>query len=261
MLAAVAALDKIKYPVFAQPKLDGIRCLVKGDQVISRTGKSIPNDHIRAVLSAERFENWVDGELLIPGGDFNEVQSAVMSRDGKPNFQFVIYDVAVDNTFFLDRLEILNKINVNDNISVIKSTRLWDHSQLMQYKKECMYHKFEGVMLRNPNSFYKHGRATNTQGELLKIKDFLDAEATIVDIIERFDKNKNPCDTAGALVLDWNGVRFKAGFGKGTTDLVKDLMWSNKSVWIGSQCTFTYQELSAKGVPRFPKFLRLRDEE
>ena len=33
--------DKVKYPIYSQPKLDGIRCIVKKDGMWSRNGKKI----------------------------------------------------------------------------------------------------------------------------------------------------------------------------------------------------------------------------
>ncbi len=48
--------DKIQYPIFSQPKLDGIRCIVTKDGMFSRNGKPIISaPHILESLS-EVFE-------------------------------------------------------------------------------------------------------------------------------------------------------------------------------------------------------------
>ena len=46
LLASAAVLEKIRYPVQATPKLDGIRALIIGGQLVSRKFKPIPNQWI-----------------------------------------------------------------------------------------------------------------------------------------------------------------------------------------------------------------------
>lgn len=43
--------EKIKFPVYASPKYDGIRALVVDGLLVSRTLKPIPNHYIRSMLS------------------------------------------------------------------------------------------------------------------------------------------------------------------------------------------------------------------
>lgn len=57
-------LETLDYPVLVQPKLDGIRAVVKDGRLLSRTLKSIPNASIRAALERTVFEG-LDGELVV----------------------------------------------------------------------------------------------------------------------------------------------------------------------------------------------------
>ena len=87
LLAKKAEYDKIQYPVLATPKLDGIRCLMVEGVAMSRTMKPIPNQFVQEELAGL---NGLDGELMVKG-DFNAVSSAIMSRDGEPDFFFHVF--------------------------------------------------------------------------------------------------------------------------------------------------------------------------
>lgn len=114
----------------------------------------------------------------------------------------------------------------------------------------------------------------------MKIKKFFDDEATLVGVIEKMHKandldqdefgyakrrsckeNLVPCGTAGSLVLNWNGIEFRVGFGPGITDAIKQDIWDRREELIGEITKFSYQELSKDGVPRFGKMLEFRHED
>ena len=93
LAGTVNDIEKLKFPLIASPILDGIRCVVVNGKALSRNLKPIPNKYIR-----ERIEKYfsddtslcVDGEIMVPGKDFNGVQSAVMSFDGEPEFKYIL---------------------------------------------------------------------------------------------------------------------------------------------------------------------------
>ena len=60
MLATDYDPEKLRFPVLASPKLDGIRAYVKDGVVLSRQNKPIPNDHVQSLFS--KYEHF-DGEL------------------------------------------------------------------------------------------------------------------------------------------------------------------------------------------------------
>jgi DNA ligase-1 len=76
----------LRYPVYASQKVDGIRCLKVNGQAVSRKFKPIPNHHIRQAI--ERLcPDGMDGEIIIPGASFNQIQSLVMTEQGEPGFR------------------------------------------------------------------------------------------------------------------------------------------------------------------------------
>jgi DNA ligase-1 len=103
----------------------------------------------------------------------------------------------------------------------------------------------EGLMLREPGSRYAAGRSST----LLKIKRFQDAEARVVEHLPGAGRHKG---RLGALSVELpDGTQFSVGTG------FSDVQRQDPPP-IGSLITFRYQELSDRGVPRFPSFVRVR---
>lgn len=62
MLATDADLGKLRFPLLASAKLDGVRAVVRDGVVYSRSNKPIPNAYVQQKFS--RFEHF-DGELIV----------------------------------------------------------------------------------------------------------------------------------------------------------------------------------------------------
>lgn len=277
LLARKADYSKIKYPVLATPKLDGIRCGCVDGVAKSRNMKPIPNHYVRQQLEGL---HGLDGELMV-NGDFNEVQSGIMSQDGEPNFVFHVFDdFSNPDTPYRERIENIEWEHNNPHIQVLYPHTIHNEQELDCYLEDCLELGYEGVMIRKPDGKYKFGRSTVNEGILLKIKKFLDSEATLVEIVEKMTndnpleedelgrakrssckENKTPAGTSGAVVLDWNGIIFNVGFGPGFTDAIKQEMWDMRHELKGRLYKFSYQELSKDGIPRFGKLLGERHED
>jgi DNA ligase-1 len=105
----------------------------------------------------------------------------------------------------------------------------------------------EGLMLRQPGSRYEAGRSST----LLKVKTFHDAEARVVEHLPGAGRHKG---RLGALAVELpDGTSFSVGTG------FSDAQRENPPP-VGSLITFRYQELSDRGVPRFPSFVCLRTD-
>ena len=116
--------DKITYPIFSQPKLDGIRCIVTKDGMFSRNGKAIISaPHIFESLKPlfEVMPDLIfDGELYADkfANDFNKIVSLVKKtkptdadlKESKKNIQYWIYDLPNDSLTFGDRCDRLHYI-------------------------------------------------------------------------------------------------------------------------------------------------------
>jgi DNA ligase-1 len=280
MLApAIVDVNKLQFPLIASPKIDGIRCLIVNTQPMSRSMKPIPNVYIRQTLSMPGFDG-TDGELIIPQYNFNQIQSEVMSFEGKPNFEYHVFDLHNQSSVFTERHKALcNLVKRIDlpYIKIVPQIVINNLEELLAYEKECLEAKYEGVMLRHPDSPYKYGRSTLNQAYLLKLKRFHDAEATIVGFTERMSNQNEsftnalghterssakeglvPDNTLGSLQVETeNGVDFDVG--SGFTQSERDDLWNKKETLVGQLIKFKYQEIIEEtGRPRFPVFLGFR---
>jgi DNA ligase 1 len=98
----------------------------------------------------------------------------------------------------------------------------------------------EGLMLRDPKSYYERKRSKT----LLKVKKFLDDEAVVIGY-----ERRPQGDIKNMNVRMKNGIEFHLG--GGLTDKER-----RNPPKIGTTVTFKYQNLSDKGIPRFPIYLR-----
>jgi DNA ligase-1 len=269
----------LKFPVLATPKLDGIRCLVIDGQALSRKFKPIPNVFIRNRVRT--LPSGLDGELMIPRLPFNEISSAVMSEDGKPeNFKYYVFDYVSDSLQkpYNERMKELEALDLPDFVVKVLPHQIESLSELHTIEEKWLAGGYEGVMVRSLQSPYKCGRSTVKEGYLLKIKRFRDSEAEIVGFEERLHNeneaktdelghtkrsshkaNLVPANMLGAfLVRDLTtGVEF--AIGTGYDDEFRKKVWENPYRFIRKIVKYKYQEVGQKNLPRFPVFIGFRD--
>ena len=279
---------RVNYPVYASPKLDGIRCLIKDGVALSRSLKPIPNKFIQAwVADKEGMINGLDGELIVgsPSGQ-NVMQmttSGVMSRDGEPDFKYYVFDYwSAPSEKWEDRLRDILSFNANgslpDRCEVVQQVLVHNEEELLAYEKEVLAQGYEGVMLRSVDGLYKYGRSTLKEGYLLKVKRFMDSEAEIVDV-EELQHNHNHArvgelgqtvrssekaglvggNTLGALVVKdlETGVTFNIG--TGFTAAVREELWAKRESLVGQIVKYKHFPTGVVEAPRFPVFLGFRD--
>jgi len=276
LLATKAELDKIRYPVLATPKLDGIRCLMVDGVAMSRSMKPIPNKFVQQELAGL---HGLDGELMV-NGDFNDVQSGIMKQEGEPDFTYHVFDSFVLGNDYESRIDAIFWGEEHPRVKLLDPVEIHTEERLIGYLDARLAQGYEGAMIRDPKGKYKFGRSTVKEGILLKLKKFLDDEATLVEVTEKMTNNNEleqdelghakrsshkenlePAGTSGSCILNWNGVQFRVGFGPGWTDVKKQELWDNRLDDEGRTVTFRYQELSKDGIPRFGKLVGFRHED
>lgn len=279
MLAASTVPDlhtEVKYPCYIQPKLDGIRCIAIDGVAYSRKMKPIPNKFIQKFF-ADNYLNGFDGELMVYG-DFNDVQSGVMSIDGEPDFYYVVYDYWASNKRYRERMKQM-ELNIihSKHITMIETVEVNTAEEAEKCLSMFVAAGYEGGILRSMDGEYKQGRSTFKEGYLLKLKKFYDDEAVIVGYEEKLtNTNTKEVDergkakrsskkegmvaagTLGSLIVEWKGKQFNIG--SGFTDSQRQDIWDNREEYLGKPVTFKYQELTKYGIPRFPTFKALRLE-
>lgn len=230
-------------------KLDGVRCYWNGHQFLSRNG----NQFIAPKYFTENLPKTVslDGELWMGRGMFQRCVAVVRKKtivdpEAWKNIIYVLFDAPSINKPFEDRMKYLMCL-----AKTVGTPYMRAHEHYLCKGKEHVKEELEkveglggeGLMLREPGSFYENRRSTS----LLKVKTFQDAEATVIGYEEGEGRNQG---RMGALVVRRDdGVQFKVG--GGFTDALR-----NHPPKIGVKITYKFQELSEEGKPRFPIFLR-----
>ena len=275
MLAYPVSDKPIDYtkPVFIQPKLDGVRCLIQYDEgkvvAYSRTGKVWQNiEHITLNLYKFFDKNpnvILDGELY--NHDFrNDFESIIsMVRKTKPdwrgrlesheNVQFHCYDIVDETQSFQNRNKFI-ELTLPQSYCVkhVDTNMVFREDDAKVYHRRNKDAGYEGSIVRT-NDTYQCKRSHN----LRKFKDFSDAEAIIEGYVEGKGKRKG---TLGKfLMVDADGVRFGCPPGKGYNYKDLTVMLKNVDDYIGKLATFTYFERTKANSYRHPLFKCIRDYE
>jgi len=261
--------DKIQFPVFSQPKLDGVRCIVRADGMWSRNGKPIISaPHIFESLKP-LFE--ADPDLILDGelyankdtADFNTIISCV--RKTKPTakdletskmIQYWIYDVPSVDGVFTERINILDLFILHSMLPsgciITPTVEISSEDDINKYYEMYVGRQgYEGQILRT-NSPYENKRSKS----LLKHKSFIDAEFEILGVIEG---QGNLTGKVGKLQFEINGKPFESAV-NGDWEYIEKL-WHSREGLVGKTATVKYFELTEDGVPRFPKVIAIRDFE
>ena len=276
MLAYPVSDKPIDYskPVFMQPKLDGVRCIIQYEgggipKAYSRTGKEWKNiDHILFNLTpwfALNPDVILDGELYNHDlkDDFEKIISLV--RKQKPTdldalesadmVQFHCYDIIDENkTFELRNTFVEQAVPRNHCIKHVPTNLVFRDDDAKVYHRRNLNNGYEGSILRT-NDMY----ACKRSHSLRKFKDFHDTEATIIGYVD--GKGKRTGTLGKFIMQDDEGVEFGCPPGKGYT--YKDLanMLDNIGDYIGQRATFTFFERTKAGSYRHPLFKCIRNYE
>jgi len=227
-------------------KLDGIRAYWDGEKLISRGGNKIyaPTWFVQGFPTFK-----LDGELWTKRKDFENISSIV--RDKNPSehwkkIKYYIFEVPHAKGALFERLDKVKPYE-NEILHIIAQINIKDKKHLEEFTENLDKKDAEGVVVRDPKMPYISKRTSTA----LKIKRFKDAECEVIGYTQGKGKYKG---MTGALKCRLkNGILFKIGTG------LSDKERQNPPK-IGEFVTFKYQNLTKYGKPRFPVYLRSRDE-
>lgn len=280
-------LNKITFPVLVSPKLDGVRALIRGGKVMSRSMKPIPNQHVQNLFGIDMLEG-LDGELVVGKPNAHDTMQAttsgVMSKDGEPDVKYYVFDYAdedYEKEPFKERLELVKGVVAeadHPDVVFLKHHLVYDDHELAAYEESCVAKGYEGVMIRSLTGPYKQGRSTVREGFLLKMKRFEDSEAEVIGIVQRMH-NTNAAtkdergytkrssakegmelvEEMGTLIVRdiYSGVEFEVG--SGFTAQQRKVYWLTQEQLAGKILKYKYQPVGVKDKPRLPIFLGWRD--
>jgi DNA ligase-1 len=248
----------IKWPAYAQPKLNGIRCLAQkhangGVTFTSRKGKPFHVlDHIGAYLSDIMEPGDIfDGELYNHALTFQEIVAAVKREKEKAQntvkIEYHIYDYPSVEDDFEKRCEALyQKIPRVDDcpVKLVSTKAIQTEEEMYEYHTDITSQGYEGTMIRNALGKYLFQYRSEN---LLKLKDFIDAEFEIIGGKEGTGKAKGQCTFT---CKTGDGKEFDVRC-KGPNSL-REEQWRNLSNYIGKKLTVKFQNYSDDGIPVFP---------
>ena len=270
MLAHKYNEDKADYPAFIQPKLDGVRCLFTAKGAFSRANNRFMNvEHIEQALKpffAKNPTTVLDGELYNHGlkDDFEKIISLVKKKkptdadkaEAKELVQYHVYDVAsMKIANYTTRLNFVNALNYVHPICKVDTQVSLDFDDALSLHKKNLKLGYEGSIYRSWSGKYKGTRSW----DLMKFKDFHDAEATIVGY--EIGKGKREGTLGKFIMQDHEGVEFGCPPGKGYNYQDLTNMLNNIHDYIGQWATFTYFERTKAGSYRHPHYKCLRNYE
>jgi DNA ligase-1 len=229
-------------------KYDGLRAYWDGQQFWTRNGNLI---HAPDYLLAELPRDVpLDGELWIGHGKFEETMSIVRSETPDERWKrirYLVFDAPKAEGTFEQRMELLRATLSEGNafVRVVAQERCQGVAQLRAECDRVVREGGEGLMLRRPGSAYEAGRSP----ALLKVKPYEDAEAMVIG--HQPGKGKFAGKLGALRVRTEDGREFSIG--SGLTNAERE-----SPPPVGTVVTYRFRGLTAKGLPRFPSYLRVR---
>ena len=236
---------------FVSEKYDGVRAWWNGRQLVTRSG--------RAILAPPGFtqgfpDQPLDGELWLGRGRFAELSGLVRRESPGEDWsevRYMVFDLPHLIGDFETRYAALGELIAkagNPHLQRVHQAPVGSSEQLLAHLSAVTGTGGEGLMLQRRDAPYRGGRSD----DLIKLTAQRDAEARVVAHVP--GKGKYEGAMGALLVEDAAGRRFRIG--SGFTDLER-----TQPPEPGTQITYRYAGQTATGLPRFPRFLRLRPEE
>jgi DNA ligase 1 len=291
--------DELKYPIYSQPKLDGIRCIVRmeSDTLVGRTrnGKEIECiPHILKSLNSFFLAHpnaILDGELYNHDlrDNFNKITSLV--RKQKPIKSEKITDKAFAKKLaeYEDRLveaeeaieyHVYDVPHLNDSCTEkttfdLRFTKLENalrDSNIIQHNV-LLVETSEVCDEDNLNDLYGEYLDLGYEGQMVRKDEAYENKRSktllkrkeFIDaeykILDIEEGNGNRTGTAKHLVCycEKTQRQFNSNV-KGTFDFLKEVL-DNKEYYIGKLATIKFFQLTPDGIPRFPYAIGFRDYE
>jgi DNA ligase-1 len=251
LLAETYAADIDVTQYWVSEKLDGVRAQWDGDTLRFRGGGIVP----APVWFTRNFPAVpLDGELWIGRDRFDALSGTVrkiepVDADWR-QVRYLIFELPGAAGDFSARVRQMRAIAAEAKVpwlQAVGQTRVTSHAALTKQLDAVIRAGGEGLMLHRADAPYLTGRSD----VLLKLKPWQDAEAVVVGHTPGKGKYQG---MTGALQMEMpDGKRF--GRGSGLSDAIR-----RQPPPIGTRITYRYQHLTKNGLPRFPRYLRVRED-
>lgn len=230
---------------FLQHKYNGHRCMITrvGDEVVaySRNGKVITTiDHITDKLDIPEGHT-LDGELYCHGVPLQTIASWVKRK--QPNttkLSYILYDTML-SADYTSRMAVMANYDLPANVTIAPTQQFGRGDKVEDMLHTAIESGYEGLILRQNNYSYQSGVRSQS---LVKIKQFMDNEYKVIDILESKDH-------WAILVCQLPDKRTFRVSSPGTID-DKRYVLDNKHLYLGMHINVEYFELTPDGIPFHP---------
>jgi len=231
-------------------KFDGVRAIWNGRELRFRSGRQV---NAPAWFTEHFPPQPLDGELWLGRGEFDRLSGIV--RKEQPDdaewrqVRYMLFELPDAPGTFSERIARMQEMVEAARIpwlQAVEQFRVRNRAELQQRLSKVLKQRGEGLMLHLADAPYATGRSD----VLLKLKPWLDAEATVIEHLPGKGKYRG---MLGALRLEMpDGKRFSLG--TGFSDAVR-----RNPPPVGALVTYRYRELNANRLPRFASYLRERE--
>ncbi len=232
-------------------KLDGVRGYWDGKRLLSKNG-TIFSPPAAFVHDLPPFP--VEGEIWGGRGSFEQTV-AIVKKEGPHKgwlqLRLAIFDVPAAPGGFTERIANAEKwfaAHPSAYAFVIRQTIVGDSTDLPQQLAGIEKLGGEGLIVRKPDALYAAGRST----EILKVKNYQDAEAVVVAHLPGKGRNTG---RLGALLVELGDGR-QCRIGGGFSDAER-----KSPPPVGAVITFKHYGKYQSGLPKFPSYLRIRRDQ
>ena len=242
-------------------KLDGVRALWDGQALKSRSGKKFAAPKCW-VQNLPPFA--LDGELYTGRGEFERVLSIVnkanASCEAWQSVNYYIFDTPNASGTLTQRLNVVQiyakSLTQPHPLRIIEQRQIASKAELAAFLEQVSKNGGEGLVVRKNAAPYENFRTSNA----MKLKAYEDTECKVVAHHEGKGRlaGKFGSLTCEQEFTDTQGRtktrRFKIGSGFSDKD-------RENPPPIGSLITYKFNGYTAKGLPRFPVFLRIYEQQ
>lgn len=244
-----AEIDPAGY--WVSEKYDGVRAVWDGRELRFRSGRPVPAP---GWFIAGLPPQALDGELWLGRGRFDALSAIVRKTEPLDaewrQVEYLIFELPDAPGSFTERIDAIKRIVAASrlpNLRAVEQFRVADRTELARRLDAVVKEGGEGLMLHRAAAAYRTGRSD----DLLKLKPYRDAEARVVG---HEPGRGRLWGLTGALCMEMpDGRRFRLGAGLGDAE-------RRQPPPVGSLVTYRYQELTPRGLPRFPRYWRVREE-
>ena len=255
-------------------KLDGVRCVsyIYENNTVeykSRNGLNYDNffilndELIKYAKNINKKFNLkypiiLDGEITLINNKYQSLMTQIRRiKEINPNyFIYNIFDIILDNFDFEKRYNIISESIDKQNFNKIKLVKHYNCNNMNSFEdivkkgKEAVSAGYEGLVIKTKNNLYEKKKSNNW----LKIKFKENMDVEVVRLVKGTPGSKYELILGAFECRLPSGKIFYCGSGIDDDDRIYFLSHPPKMIEI------EYQELTQDNVPRFPVFVRVRDD-